>query len=161
VFSVDDRTVRDKRCDECGDMYRHVTGFIKDDGGAYAPYFAACHGHPEHEAQIDVVLGTCGVEGPVDDHVTFSCRLRPESAMAVDATIAVDTDDPLLGKRLSRAEALAHPSIDAFWAVVDFLGASDPTIHDAVYGGAPPSTPGDRSVGLLGRMLGRGPKRPD
>jgi hypothetical protein len=81
--------------------------------------------------------------------------------MAVDATIAVDTDDPLLGKRLTRPEALRHANVEAFWAVVDFLGAADPTIHDAVYGGASPSIPGDWPLGRLRRLLRGGPKRPD
>ena len=102
-LSFEDRTVRNGSCRSCGEDFQHVTGFINDEGGAYAVYFAACHGHPEHEAQIDVVLGSWGVESPVDDHLTFSCHLRSDSAMAADATLATTSADPMLGERLTRA----------------------------------------------------------
>jgi hypothetical protein len=134
-LSFDERTVRNLDCQSCGESFQHVTGFVSNDARTYAVYFAACHGHPEHEAQIDVVLGTWGVDPPADDHLTFSCRLRPDSAMAVDATIATTSDSPLLGKRLTRAETLAHPRVSEFWAVVDFLAESDVTVHGAVYEG--------------------------
>ncbi len=134
-----------------------MTGFINDEGGAYAVYFAACHGHPEHEAQIDVVLGSWGVEPPVDDHLTFSCHLRSDSAMAADAALATTSDDPMLGERLSRAEALAHPRLPEFWAVVDFLAESDPTIHSTVYSSTPTKPGGEhlRQVLRLFRSAGQ------
>lgn len=134
VYSFHDRTVRNESCPSCGQAFDHVTGFINDEGGAYAVYFAACHGEPENEAQIDVVLGTWGADPPVADHLTFSCRLRPDGAMAVDATVATTADAPSLGRRLTREEALGHPMAGTFWAVVDFLAGSDPTVHAAVYG---------------------------
>ena len=136
AFSFDDRTVRDRTCSSCGAAFRHVTGTIDHDGSAYAVYFAACHGEPEGEAQIDVVPGTWGADPPVDDHVTFSCRLRSDGAMAVDATVATAADDRLLGRRLTRDDALADLRVAEFWAVIDFLAGSDPTVHDAVYGTA-------------------------
>ena len=152
-LSIQERTVRNKRCESCGDDFQHVTGFINDEGGAYAVYFAACHAHPEHEAQIDIVLGSWGVEPPIDDHLTFSCRLRPDRAMAVDATLATLSDDPLLGRRLSREQALAHPKVSDFWMVVDFLAASDPTIHNAVYEGPSPKSDGGERFEQLRRVL--------
>ena len=98
--SFNGRTVRNQSCLSCGETFQHVTGYINDEGGDYAVYFAACHGHPEHEAQIDVVLGSWGVEPPIDEHLTFSCRLRPDGATAADATLATTSDSPLLGERL-------------------------------------------------------------
>ena len=136
AFSLHDRTVRKRSCPSCGQAFQHVTGFIDDaEGWAYAVYFAACHADPEDEAQIDVVLGTWGADPPIDDHVTFSCRLRADGAMAVDATVAMSADAPSLGHRLTRYEALRHPKAGEFWAVVDFLAEADPTIRDAVYRG--------------------------
>jgi hypothetical protein len=75
-LSLDERTVRTQSCVSCRESVQQVTGFINDEGGAVAAYFAACHPHPEHEAQIDVVLGTWGVDPPADDHLPFSCRLQ-------------------------------------------------------------------------------------
>jgi hypothetical protein len=147
-LSFDDRTVRNTSCETCGQDFQHVTGYVNVEGGAYAVYFAACHGHPEHEAQIDVVLGSWGVEPPIDDFLTFSCTLRPDGAVAVDATVATTSDDALLGIRLLRAEALAHPRVEDFWAVVDFLAQSDPTIHATVYG----SSASELVTGSLARL---------
>ena len=136
AFSFHDRTVRTKTCPSCGQPFQHVTGFINDaEGWAYAVYFAACHADPEDEAQLDVVLGTWGADPPIDDHLTFSCRLRSDGAMAVDATVATRADAPSLGQRLTRDEALRHPRAGEFWAVVDFLAEADPTIHGTVYRG--------------------------
>jgi hypothetical protein len=134
LLAFDDRMVRAKSCASCGQAFQHVTGYLNDEGGAYAVYFAACHGHPGHEAQIDVVLGSWGEDPPIDDHVTFSCRLLPTGATVEDATLATTSDSPLLGLRLTRAAALAHPRVAEFWSVVDFLAESDPTIHLNVYG---------------------------
>ncbi len=133
-LSFDGRTVRTQSCSSCGQDFKHVTGYLNDLDGAYAVYFAACHGHPGHEAQIDVVLGTWGTDEPVDDHVTFTCRLGPEGASADDATLATTSDSTLLGERLTRADALMHPKIGDFWTVIDFLAVSDPTIKHSVYG---------------------------
>ena len=124
---ISERSVRSKDCPRCGTSFEHVTGFVHDEGGAHAVYFAACHRHPEPEAQIDVVLGTWGTDD-ASDHVAFSCRLRQDGAMLVDATIATDADDDILGRRLERDEALMHPSLEGFWDIVDLLTRRDPTI---------------------------------
>jgi hypothetical protein len=154
-LSFDGRTVRSQSCSSCGEAFQHVTGYINDEGGAYAVYFAACHGHPEHEAQIDVVLGSWGVEPPVHDFLTFSCRLQSDSAMAADAALATTSDDPILGQRLSRAEALEHPKLQEFWGVVDFLAESDPTVNSSVYGSFPPK-PGGGRLGQVRRLFRSG-----
>lgn len=139
-MEIDERTVRDRLCQECGLRYDHVTGFVKRDGSPLAVYFAYCHGHPEHEAGIDVVLGTWGVEA-YTDHVTFSCLLRSHGAMTVDATVAVEGagDDPILGQKLTRATALVHPWIADFWAVVDAIATGDKSVAQTVYGDGHPS----------------------
>lgn len=138
-LSIHERDVRRQRCVDCGDDFDHITGYVNDPAGPYAVYFAACHGHPDHEAQIDVILGTWGTDEPVDDHVIFSCRLRPDGAMAVDATIAISADAPLPGLRLTRDQALDHPWSSDFWLVVDLLAEADPSITSRVYGARPAS----------------------
>lgn len=135
ALGIDDRTVRDKACDSCGEAFHHVTGFIKDSDGPYAVYFAACHGHPDKEAQIDVVLGSWGYDPPIQDHLTFSCRLRPEGASLADAPLASSSDSAMLGVRLSRQDALDHPRVSDFWEVIDLLAECDESINLSVHGG--------------------------
>jgi hypothetical protein len=134
VLSIDERVVRPERCTGCGAAYDHVTGFVVDDEGAHSVYFAACHGHPEHSASIDVVLGTWTEEN-AEDHVTFSCLLRATGAVAVDAPVAVNRDDSLLmGDQLTRDAALRHELLGSFWQVVDLLAEFDESIAEAVLG---------------------------
>jgi hypothetical protein len=138
ALQITERTVRDGLCGDCGRHYNNVTGYVSRDGQAFAVYFAYCHGHPEHEAGIDVVLGTWGLaEGISPDHVTFSCLLRPQGAMAVDATVALNrgAEGPMLGVKLTRSMALAHPWAADFWAVVDTVAETDQAVHESVYKG--------------------------
>jgi hypothetical protein len=134
-LEITERTVRGLGCEACRSSFEHVTGLLHRARAPYAAYFAACHRHPEPEAQIDLVLGTWGSDD-AQDHVTFSCRLRGAGAMAVDATVATVSDDPILGARLTREAALSHPWIDRFWEAVDHLAAHDPTIEQHL-GNAP------------------------
>ena len=55
--------------------------------------------------------------------------------MAVSATVAIDSDVGILGRKLSRDEALAHPWVATFWQVVDLLATEDPTINGHVAAG--------------------------
>jgi hypothetical protein len=52
-----DPTVRSISCSGCGEEHPSVTGFVLNDGAAYAIYLADWH--PRHgEAYVDVVLGS-------------------------------------------------------------------------------------------------------
>lgn len=132
ALSIDERTMRPKTCDECGRTYDLINGLIYEDGDAHAIYFAACHGHPDHDAWIDVVLGTWG-DDDARDHMTFSCELRREGATAVDATVAVEGVSELFGRKLTRDEALAHPLLQSFWTVVDLVAVEDPAVAAQIY----------------------------
>jgi hypothetical protein len=136
TLSIGERTVREQACSSCGRAYAHVTGFVYAEGDAHAVYFAACHGHPDHEAWLDVVVGTWGGD-EAGDHVTFSCRLRGDGATAVDAPVAVEGKGRFMGRRLTRDEALADSRVDAFWRVVDLVALEDSAVaaHLARAGG--------------------------
>lgn len=125
---VGDRTVTDARCGDCGRSYNFVKGFVWRDAEPWAVYFASCHGHPEHEAWIDVVLGGWG-EDSYTDHVTFSCQVRPEGARAIDAPTAAQGVGSIFGRFLTRDEALAHKRVANFWAVIDTLVEQDPDVR--------------------------------
>jgi hypothetical protein len=131
---IGERTVRRQTCESCGRRYDHVTGFVYDDRDAHSIYYAACHGHPEPDAWIDVVLGTWGEDDDAGDHVTFSCQLRGEGATAVDAPVAVEGNADLFGRKLARDEALAHALVSTFWEVVDLLAVEDASVVAHVYG---------------------------
>jgi hypothetical protein len=133
---VDERTENVRPCLDCGGSFPHITGFVSGADGPAAVYFASTHTHAGHAARIDVTLGTWGAEPPRDDLVTFSCELRVEGARAVDAPATLSDAPPILGSMLTREQALAHPLVEDFWAVVDTVGEQDPAVHEEVYGEA-------------------------
>lgn len=120
-------------CLDCGLEFPHITGHVLDADGPTAVYFASCHTHGDRAARIDVVLGTWGADPPADDHVTFACEIRPTGAMALDAPVTLSERRPVLGTVLTRPEALAHPRLSEFWAVVDLIITEDPAVVSGVY----------------------------
>lgn len=133
-LDVSDYTVETKFCEECQQHYVRVTGYVSRDETALAAYYAVCHGHPDHEVALDVILGTWGVEEAAD-HETFSCLIRPEGAMAVDPFVTLSLDPAgdlpgMLGRPVRRSDALQHPRIGDVWAIVDALVVHVPPVAE-------------------------------
>ncbi len=133
-FRLDpERGVSTQRCDRCGAEYRVITGFVFREDDAFAVYKAALHTHAgDNEAWIDVILGSWG-EGQEATHLTFGCRVGPfgeggDYACSLVAAAVPYSESPLFGRKLDRDEALGHPWLPDFWAVVDFLLVEDAEI---------------------------------
>jgi hypothetical protein len=132
-------SVNEMACPDCGRPFRRIMRYLRDDGDAYAASFASLYTHGDvKDAYLDVVLGTWGENDP-SDHVTFGCRvgrIEGQSGPAASLVPAAEPfgDHPLLGHRLSREEALAHPRLAEFWGIVDHVLAHDGEVHAHVYG---------------------------
>lgn len=131
-----DPRVEVESCASCGDEHQTVTGFVLQDGTAYAVYFADWHPR-RSEAYIDVTFGSFEAPGYAD-HVTFGCRVGPVPSQAAPACSLVAAavtrpDQPILGRKLDRDGALAHPRLGEFWTVVDWLIVNDPVLHECVF----------------------------
>jgi hypothetical protein len=143
-FTLDpDRHITNLSCDDCGGTRDVITGFVYQGEQPHAVYYAACY--PQHgEVYLDVILGTWTDEVEDDnDHVTFGCRYgkvedraEPACTLVSAAAMAPQPVSPLFGKRLDREQALKHPWLGDFWAVVDFLVYADPTVHTYMHPGA-------------------------
>lgn len=128
-------------CGDCGRLFPHVTGWASNHS-VTAAYFASPHTDEPRQAAVDVLLGSWQEtttrrwfqRRAAGDAVLFSCLLRPGSAMAVDAprTLCLDDAEPVLGRLLTRDEALAHPWLPVFWEVVDAIAVQDPVISATV-----------------------------
>jgi hypothetical protein len=130
--------VSEHACPECGEPFQRVAGLIHEDGDAYAVYFASCYHHGEHEAWIDVIFSATWQDG-VDDHETFGCRVgpvkgQPDPAASLVTGAGAFGDSSMFGRKLTRDEALAHPRLREFWAVVDHVLVNDQVVRDHVYG---------------------------
>lgn len=133
-----DRQVSGFACAECDEAIQRVTGFVYRDRDAYAVFFASCYHHDGHEAWIDVVFSPTWADG-VDDRETFGCRVgRIEGQLEPGASLvtggAASRDAPTFGRKLTREDALVHPRLGEFWAVIDHVLAHDPLVRNHVYG---------------------------
>jgi hypothetical protein len=138
ALDTTDHTIETRFCDDCATHYVRVTGFVHEpDGGpTLASYYAVCHGHPEHEVALDLVLGTWGSDDE-SDHETYSCILRSAGAMAVDpyVTVSFPSEDDVpawMGRPMSRDEALGSPRIATVWSIIDALAEGVAPITEQV-----------------------------
>lgn len=137
-------TILEKDCAGCGRHYPLIKGFIARDGVAAAITFTALHTHDgEREAWIDAILGTFG-DDTADDHLTFGCRVGPVANSDEPAATLVQAAEPyggspIWGQKLTREGALAHPRLQEFWEIVDYVLVADSVVHHHVYGHEPSS----------------------
>lgn len=125
-------------CDHCGQPMTRVAGFIREDSDAHAIYFATCFHHGGHEVWIDAVFSPTWAEG-ADDHFTFGCRVgavegQTEPAATLVTAAAAFDDSPTFGHKLTRDEALSHPRVGEFWALVDHVLTTDVVVSTHMYG---------------------------
>lgn len=129
--------IKESSCPECGRPDLLVTTFVLRDGEPYGMAKTALRDHDGQEAWIDVALGDFD-ERRTSSHVSFGCRVGPIEGSSEPAASAVHAaqcygDAWFWGHKLTRDEALAHPRIDEFWTVVDFLLVHEPSIQHHVY----------------------------
>ena len=138
---VESTNVSDTTCECCATVRRFVTAYVSEDDSAKAAVLAYCY--PPHKGEpseiwIDVILGTWGSDDH-SDHVTFGCRYGDVAGQVDHACSLTDaaqlSDDPILGRRLTRKQALRHNRLGEFWQIVDLVMTTVPAIgeHRARY----------------------------
>lgn len=138
VIDEGTREVRQLVCDCCNTDARRTWAFVSDGDATVAAYFASCYHHNDvHEVWIDAILGTWG-SGDFGDHVTFGCRVGPVQGSPDPAATLVNggevsPDTPVCGQKLSREDALQHPSLPAFWGLVDHVLGHDAMVNHHLY----------------------------
>jgi hypothetical protein len=138
-----DPRIDHRRCDHCGREHDSAHGLVLRDGTAHAAYWAAWYPH-EEQAIVDVTLGSWQ-EPAYADNVMFGCRIGPVEGQAEPACSLVHSgqtlrDSPILGRKLTRDEALEHPWLSSFWEVLDWLILNDSTLHEHVFHMPPQSS---------------------
>ena len=131
--------LREFTCGCCSAPVQRTWNFVHSDGSPHAVYFANSYHHRDqgHETWIDVIMGSWGT-GDHSDHVTFGCRVGDVENSTAPAATAVQacldgTAGEIHGRTLSREEALAHPWLSGFWAVVDHVLEHDPVVRAHLY----------------------------
>lgn len=112
------------RCDCCGGLTVRLTRFVHRNGDAFAIYYAAySNNHPDDELAMLVSLGEWGEDSDPSQRTAFYCRVRPTTdsyeVMLGDAARSAWADASIIGKKLSREEALRHPLKATAFGVLD------------------------------------------
>ena len=117
-------------CAQCGGITTSLTRFVYQDDDAYAVYYARyCDSHPHRDVDAVVSLGSWGVEGVPADRVAFALRLWGSkdnyNVQVYDGEESPWAHAELIGRKLSRDEALSHPWISDVFHISDHMVADD------------------------------------
>jgi hypothetical protein len=116
------------------------TGEVLEGSDTLAVFWAFLYDHHGvREVFSDVIFGTWGDDDFTADHVTFGSRTGPvENSDHPQSTLMPGaeqgSDAAFYGRKLTRAEGLAHPLLPRFWEVNDLLLNEIPAISDHLFG---------------------------
>lgn len=110
--NVDDREIRHSECDCCHAPVVRIRNQVYRDGAPAATYFAECL----HDTSSTEVVALH------PDRVTFTGRLRQPDQSTTHPHVQLLQDD-----------TQAHPRLNEFLEVVEFVALHDPTITPHLY----------------------------
>jgi hypothetical protein len=131
--------VKSFECPHCGEQSMTVWGWVSKDNAAHAVYFAnLMTGHKEMSARLTISIGGWGDENglPKREWVYIEARPIPSSyeMMVREPQESLYNGEPILGKALTRSEALASPLMEEFFAVADYIAFNDPAVKSYLLG---------------------------
>lgn len=131
-------------CDCCGAAETRLTRFVKRDGDAYAVYLVRyTQTHETRQAYGMVSLGSWWEDGVPPDRVAFALRMAGSTdeyqLQVIDAEQLAWLKSEILGRKLNRDEALAHPWISDVYHLFDHMVLHDAPLHAFLSG---PGHPG-------------------
>jgi hypothetical protein len=121
-------------CECCGGATTRLTRFVHEDGDAFAIYYAAFSDEHQESGVTGIIsLGDWDEDSIPESRVAFAFRLwEGEETFNVtifDASESQWSDAKVLGRKLSREEALAHPRITDVYHITDHMTEEDPDIQ--------------------------------
>lgn len=121
-------------CDQCGGITTTLTRFVYKDDDAYAVYYARfCDAHPHRDVDTIVSLGSWGVDVVPPDRVAFALRLWGTqdnyNVEVYDGDESPWAHAALIGRKLSREEALSHAWIAEVFHISDHMVNDDEPLH--------------------------------
>jgi hypothetical protein len=124
-------------CACCGGRTRRLTRFVCRDGGAYAVvYIAYTDTHADRLVKFAVSLGDWHGEPAARRCFIVWYKDLPDAYgfMLCDPGDGDWEDVALLGRQLTRAEALVDPWVGAVWEILDRIVIEDPVLHPYLCG---------------------------
>jgi hypothetical protein len=128
-------------CPHCGEESMTVWGWVSKDNAVHAAYFAnLMTGHEETSARLTISVGGWGEEDNLAKRSWIFIEARPTGGsyemMVRDPEESLYMDKQILGKAMTRSEALASPLIDELFAVADQIVNRDPAVKSYLLGEA-------------------------
>jgi hypothetical protein len=127
-------------CDHCGHESRIFRGFVNTREGAYAVYIGAyTQAHPEFGVSLAVSLRGWGdgADPSIKECVVLDWRNTNSgpACMVAEASASTWAGEHILGRMLSRDEALTCGRAQEAFAVSDAVWQSDVRLSQALAGG--------------------------
>ena len=124
-------------CECCGMSTRTIWGDLSTAEGTCAVYFVQWTvGAPQHEPNIDLVLGRWGEGTDAAGRVLVSLRFRPNedggSLMVVDGNGRPADDRSVCARALRREEVIGTPLASQVFELVDALWLSEPRMNEVI-----------------------------
>jgi hypothetical protein len=122
-------------CADCGGTTSTLTRFVHKDGEPHAIYYARfSNNHPRGDMALAVGLGEFGTDSPEAERhrvsfglVLYVVDLRYQVAV-VEPEQSPWSNARVIGRMLTRTEALAHPRIKEVFHITDHMVTDDPEI---------------------------------
>lgn len=120
-------------CDCCGGSTTQLTRFVSQDGDAFAVYYAVfSSSHSENRLIGIVSLGEWWEDEVPDSRVAFAFEMWPDADTynvgIIDATSSPWADARIIGRKLTREEALLHPWLKDVFHITDHMTEDDTEI---------------------------------
>jgi hypothetical protein len=146
--------IKSVNCSDCGRKSLTVWGFVSKQNAAHAVYFAGLMvGHEQASVRLTISIGGWGKEHVDEQNVDGRSWLFIEARPTTDSYEMMVREpegslyfgEGILGRPMSRADALGSPVLDEFFAVADFVAFNDPAVRSYL-AGQPVSASGRKGV---------------
>jgi hypothetical protein len=131
--------VKSFTCPHCGEESMTVWGWVSKDNAAHAAYFAnLMTGHLEASVRLTISIGGWGEEENLAKRKWIFIEARPVAGsyemMVREPEESLYSGKPILGKAMTRSEALASSLVQEFFAVADHIANNDPAVKSYLIG---------------------------
>lgn len=122
-------------CSCCGRASKTIWGDLSQGEATVAMYFVQWTvGAPEHNPNIDLIIGPWGEEAKPEHRLAVSLLYRPAQAggsfMVIDGEGRRTDDRSLCGRALKRVEVIGTPLAQEIFALVDAVWLTEPRIGE-------------------------------
>jgi hypothetical protein len=123
------------KCACCGRTSKTIWGDLSQDKTTLAVYYVQWTVEsPEHNPNIDLVLGQCGEATVAENRFLVSLLFKPATDggafMVIDAEERLQTKRNICGRAMRRCEVVGTPLAGEVFRLVDALWLTDPRMSE-------------------------------